>query len=271
LAGDAELSGEAVALLDAALLDVSGAGVFGPVVLGAGDLTDLLPLAEEVAPGEAGVEDSGRTVGLGDAVGCPAGGAAEDAVGASLDAEADAACGGVGDAEVQGGVVTVKTLWVAVLPAPELAAGGVLVGVGTAESVGLGVGAVVVGGTALGVGVAAGGVVGATEGITSGGDLLTFDGFLAAGEHVGVVVGLAAAFPIPPAPGAEPCPFWMCWPLPLLSAPPVPVLDVVLPDVDEVMLETTWRNPGTARAVPANRQTAAAATTTRSPAVPSRW
>jgi hypothetical protein len=58
--------------------------------------------------------------------------------------------------------------------------------------------------------------------------------------------------------------------LPLLSAPPVPVLDVVLPDVDEVMLETAWRNPGTASAVPANRQTAAAATTARSPVVPSR-
>jgi hypothetical protein len=91
-----------------------------------------------------------------------------------------------------------------VLLAPELEAGAVLVGVGPAESVGFGVGDVVVGDTPLGVGVTAGGVVGATEGITSGGDLLTFDGFLAAGVHVGVDDGLAVRpFPFPAEPGLE--------------------------------------------------------------------
>jgi hypothetical protein len=86
------------------------------------------------------------------------------------------------------------------LLAPELEA--VLVGVGTAEPVGFGVVGVVVG-TVLGVGVTACGVVGATEGITSGGDLLTFDGFLTGGVHVGATVGAAVVFPIPLEPGLE--------------------------------------------------------------------
>jgi hypothetical protein len=97
-----------------------------------------------------------------------------------------------------------------VLLAPELEAGAVLVGAGTAESVGFGVGAVVVGATVLGVGVTAGGVVGATEGITSCGDLLTFDGFLAAGVHVGAAVEGAVVFPIPPGPEVEPVPPGTC-------------------------------------------------------------
>jgi len=94
-----------------------------------------------------------------------------------------------------------------VLAAPELEAGAVPVGVGPAESVGFGVGAVVVGDTALGVGVTAGGVVGPAEGITSGGVLLTFGGFLAAGEHAGVDDGLAVRpFPFPAEPGLDPVP-----------------------------------------------------------------
>jgi hypothetical protein len=164
-----------------------------------------------------------------------------------------------------------------VLLAPELEVGAVLVGVGTAEPVGFGVGPVVVGDTALGVGVTGTEVVGPAGGIRICGDLLTLDGFLADGEHavVGVEVAVGPC-PLPAGPVLEPVPAGYGCPLPLLSlpllsAPPVPVLDVVLPDVDEVMLETTWRNPGTASAVPANRQTAAAATTNRSPVVPSRW
>ncbi len=186
--------------VEAALLDASGAGVFEAFVPAAGDLTDLLPLAGERALDEAGVEDSGLTAGLGVTVGC----AADGAAGASLDADADAACGGLGDAEEHGVTVMIKALWVAVLPAPELEAGGVSVGVGTAEPVGFGVGAVVVGDTPLGVGITAGGGVGATEGITICGDLLTFDGFLAAGGHVEVGDGLAVRpFPFPAEAGLE--------------------------------------------------------------------
>jgi hypothetical protein len=58
-------------------------------------LTDLPPLAGELAPDEAGAEDSGLTAGSGETVGCAAGGAAEDDAGASLDADADVACPGL--------------------------------------------------------------------------------------------------------------------------------------------------------------------------------
>jgi hypothetical protein len=91
-----------------------------------------------------------------------------------------------------------------VLLAPELEAGAVLLGVGTAESVGFGVGPVV-GDTALGVGATGTEVVGPAGGIRICGDLLTLDGFLADGEHVVVGVEVAVGpFPFPAGPVLEP-------------------------------------------------------------------
>jgi hypothetical protein len=149
----------------------------------------------------------------------------------------------------------------------------VSVGVGAAEPVGLGDGAVV--GVMLGEGLGRTGTVGVAEGaagIWSRGVGLTFGGLLTAGVHVALGVGLATVtFPFPCEPGAEPGPPWSCWPLPLLLPPPVPVLDVVSPVADDVMLPIACRNPGIATAVPANRQTAATARTGRSQAVPNRW
>jgi hypothetical protein len=164
-------------------------------------------------------------------------------------------------------------LWVSVAPELELEVGGVVsVGVGAAEPVGLGVGVVV--GVMLGEGVGRTGTVGVAEGPAgtwSRGVGLAFDGLFAAGVHVALGDGLATVtFPFPSGPGAEPGPPGSVWPLPLLLAPPAPVLEVVWPVADDVMLPIACRNPGTATAVPANRQTAARARTGRSQAVPDR-
>ncbi len=147
------------------------------------------------------------------------------------------------------------------------------VGVGAAEPVGLGVGAVV--GVMLGEGVGETGTVGVAEepaGTWSRGVGLAFGGLLAAGLHVALGAGLTAVtFPFPGEPEAKPGPPGSLWPLPLLLAPPVPVPEVVSPVVDDVMFPIACRTPGTATAVPANRQTAARARTGRSQAVPNRW
>jgi hypothetical protein len=260
------------------------AAALEPVLLGTGDMTELPPLPGELLPplpdelalDEADPEVSGLAVGSGCPVGCWDGCGAEAVADGSLDAEAEAGCagetGGVGPAHTVD--LNVKALWVAALPELELEAGTVVsVGAGLAEPLGLGVGAVV--GVMLGEGVGRTGTVGVADGaagIWSCGVGLTFGGLLAAGVHVALGVGLAAVtFPFPCEPGAEPGPPGSRWPLPLLLAPPVPVLDVVPPVADDVMLPIACRNSGTAMAVPANRQTAATARTGRSQAVPNRW
>ena len=99
-----------------------------------------------------------------------------------------------------------------------------------------------------------------------------FGGVLADVEHVGLGDGLVAAtlpFPLDPVP--LPWPPGICWPVPLLLAPPVPVAGVPPPDEEEPMFTIACRNPGTAMAVPANRKTAATASTGLSHAVPNRW
>ncbi len=93
--------------------------------------------------------------------------------------------------------------------------------------------------------------------------------------HVGVGDGLAVYFPVPREPVGTPAAPGSGWAVPLLLAPPVPPPGPVPPDEDEdedeAMLPIAFRKPGTAKAVPANRQTAAKATTSRSPTVPTRW
>ncbi len=173
-------------------------------------------------------------------------------------------------------------------------------GVGWCRRAGAGaVGAVV--GVLLNVGVGVGVGDDGVVGITAGADCVPPDrlgvvdglvGVLAAGEHVGAGLAatgwprrragagdglVAATFPLPSEPGAVP------WPSgdPLAAAvavarrrpavPPVPPPDPVPPGEDEAMFTIACRTPGTARAVPANRKTAATATTSRSQAVPNRW
>ena len=129
------------------------------------------------------------------------------------------------------------------------------------------------------VGVSGGVVAGScTVGVTAGvgwlpaawlGVTAAFGGVLAGVEHVGRGAGLVAAtLPFEPVP--LPWPPGICWPVPLLLAPPAPVADVPWPDEEEPMFTIACRNPGTARAVPANRKTAARASTGLSHAVPNR-
>ena len=149
------------------------------------------------------------------------------------------------------------------------------VGVGAADSVGVGVVAVLVGAS---VGDTTGaGVVGAAAGVgcpaESVGAVAALGGAFTAGEQVvlaGGFVTVTFPFPLPLGP-VTPEPPGIFWPLPLLLAPPVPPAGVVLPDEDEPMFTMACRTPGTAMAVPANRQTAARAITGRSQAVPNRW
>jgi hypothetical protein len=96
-------------------------------------------------------------------------------------------------------------------------------------------------------------------------------GAFKAGEQVVLPDGfVTVTFPSPFGP-VTPEPPGIFWPLPLLLAPPVPPAGVVFPDEDEPMFTMACRTPGTAMAVPANRQTAARAITGRSQAVPNRW
>ena len=242
---------------------VPGAVVLGFVVLGAVALTELL-LPEEVPVGDAvPATRLGRAGGRTERAG-------GDAPDRSLVAEAEAGCAGAdvgGVGPVHGLDVTYK-LWVAGLPEPDPVAGAVAVGVGMAEPVGAGVGGAV-------VGVMLGAVVGVTEGTGA-----TMPGVVAFGlgtalvgfTHVDVGEGLAGYFPVPRGPVGTPAtPGIGGWPVPLLLAPPVPPPGPVPPDEDEAMFPIAFRKPGTAKAVPANRQTAAKATTSRSPTVPTRW
>ncbi len=146
------------------------------------------------------------------------------------------------------------------------------VGVGAADSVVAGVVGAVVGVT---VGDTTGaGVVDAVAGVGCPaepfGAVAALGGVFAAGEQVvsadGFVTG-TFPFPFVPVTPEPPGIFW----LPLLSAPPGPRADVVFPDEDEPMFTMACRTPGTAMAVPANKQTAARAMTGRSQAVPNRW
>ena len=131
------------------------------------------------------------------------------------------------------------------------------------------------------VGVSGGAVV---AGVTAGGDVVAgvgwvpaawlgvaaaFGGVLADVEHVGLGDGLVAAtLPFEPVP--LPWPPGIRWPVPLLLAPPpAPVADLP-PDEEEPMVTIACRTPGTAMAVPANRKTAAKASTGLSHAVPNR-
>ena len=246
---------------------VPGAVVPGFVVLGAVALTELL-LPEEVPVG-----DAVPATGFGRAGGRTerAGGDAPDR---SLVDEAEAGCAGAdadGVGPVHGLDVTYK-LWVAGLPEPDPVAGAVAVGVGMAEPVGAGVGGAVVG---VMLGAVVGAVVGVTEGTgaTMPGVVVFGLGTVLVGfTHVDVGEGLAVYFPVPRGPVGTPAtPGSGGWPVPLLLAPPVPPPGPVPPDEDEAMLPIAFRKPGTAKAVPANRQTAAKATTSRSPTVPTRW
>jgi hypothetical protein len=152
----------------------------------------------------------------------------------------------------------------------------VSVGVGAADSVGVGVVAALV--AAL-VGVRVGdttgaGVVGAADGVGCPAEWLgavaALGGAVTAGEQVVLADGfVTVTFPFPFGP-VTPEPPGFFWPLPLLLPPPVPPAGVVFPDEDEPMVTMACRTPGTAMAVPANRQTAARAITGRSQAVPNR-
>jgi len=148
------------------------------------------------------------------------------------------------------------------------------VGVGAADSVGVGVVAALVG---VNVGDTTGaGVVGAVAGVGCPADWLgtvaALGGAVTAGEQVVPADGfVTVTFPFPFGPVTPPEPPGFCWPLPLLLPPPVPPAGVVFPDEDEPMFTMACRTPGTAMAVPANRQTAARAITGRSQAVPNRW
>jgi hypothetical protein len=149
----------------------------------------------------------------------------------------------------------------------------VSVGVGTADSVGVGIVGTVVGAS---VGDTTGaGVVGATAGVDCPAEWLgavaAVGGAFTAGEQVVLADGFVTVkcpFPFEPVPPEPPGIFW---PLPLLLAPPVPPAGVVFPDEDEPMFTMACRTSGTAMAVPANRQTAASAITGRNQAVPNRW
>jgi len=278
---------EAVAVADLLLVGAVVPGDADPVGV---DFDDAAPVGVSfVGVGFVGVGFVGvgfgaaeLVVGLGSFAGCSAGAVTGDAGDGSLVAEAEAGWaaavddGGVGPVHVLD--LTEKALSVAGLPALELEldpdAGGVPVGDGPAELVGPGVVGVVVG-VWLGAGVGAVEAVGVSEGTGStsaaGGVVLAFGTLLAAGEHEGLADGLAAAtFPFPFEPGAVLWPRVIRWPVPLLSAPPVPVPGVLLPGEDEAMLTIACRRPGTAIAVPANRKTAATASTGRSQAVPNR-
>ncbi len=146
-------------------------------------------------------------------------------------------------------------------------------GVGAADSVGVGVVAALVGAS---VGDTTGaGVVGAADvvgpSVERPGVAAALDGALRAGEQVVLADGLVTVtFPFPFGP-VTPEPPGIFWPLPLLLPPPVPPAGVVFPDEDEPMFTMACRTPGTAMAVPANRQTAARTITGRSQAVPNRW
>jgi len=295
----AELSGVGVAAELSAVGVVRAPGVSAPGALEAVAVAvaDLL-LVGAVVPGDAdpvgvdfddadpvgvGFGAAELVVGLGSFAGCSAGAVTGDAGDDSLVAEAEAGWaaavddGGVGPVHILD--LTEKALSVAGLPALELEldpdAGGVPVGDGPAELLGPGVVGVVVG-VWLGAGVGALEAVGVSEGTGStsaaGGVVLAFGTLLAAGEHEELADGLAAAtFPFPFEPGAVLWPPVIRWPVPLLSAPPVPVPDVLLPGEDEAMFTIACRRLGTAIAVPANRKTAATASTGRSQAVPNRW
>ena len=290
----AELSGVGVAAELSAVGVVRAPGVSAPGALEAVAVAvaDLL-LVGAVVPSDAdpvavdfvgvGVGAAELVVGLGSFAGCSAGAVTGDAGDDSLVAEAEAGWaaavddGGVGPVHILD--LTEKALSVAGLPALELEldpdAGGVPVGDGPAELLGPGVVGVVVG-VWLGAGVGALEAVGVSEGTGStsaaGGVVLAFGTLLAAGEHEELADGLAAAtFPFPFEPGAVLWPPVIRWPVPLLSAPPVPVPDVLLPGEDEAMFTIACRRLGTAIAVPANRKTAATASTGRSQAVPNRW
>ena len=103
------------------------------------------------------------------------------------------------------------------------------------------------------------------------GVVVALGGVVTAGEQVGLADGLVTAtFPFPVGP-VTPEPPGIFWPLPLLFAPPVPPAGVAFPGEDEPMFTMACRTPGTAMAVPANRQTAASAIRGRSQAVPNRW
>ena len=147
------------------------------------------------------------------------------------------------------------------------------VGVGAADSVGVGVVAALVG---VNVGDTTGaGVVGAVAGVGCPADWLgtvaALGGAVTAGEQVVPADGfVTVTFPFPFGP-VTPEPPGIFWPLPLLLPPPVPPVGVVFPDEDEPMFTMACRTPGTAMAVPANRHTAARAITGRSQAVPNRW
>ena len=149
----------------------------------------------------------------------------------------------------------------------------VSVGVGAADSAGVGVVAALVGAS---VGDTTGaGAVGAAAGVgcpaESLGAVAALGGAFTAGEQVVLADGfVTVTFPFPLGP-VTPEPPGIFWPLPLLLAPPVPPAGVVFPDEDEPMFTMACRTPGTAMAVPANRQTAARAITGRSQAVPNRW
>jgi len=145
--------------------------------------------------------------------------------------------------------------------------------VGAADSVGVGVIGTVVGGS---VGDTTGtGVVGAADVVGCPTEWLgvaaALGGAFRAGEQVVLADGfVTVTFPFPFGP-VTPEPPGIFWPLPLLLPPPVPPAGVVFPDEDEPMFTMACRTPGTAMAVPANRQTAARAITGRSQAVPNRW
>lgn len=142
---------------------------------------------------------------------------------------------------------------------------------GAADSVGIGVVAALVGAS---VGDTGAGVVGAAAGVGCPewlGTVAALGGAFTAGEQVVLADGfVTVTFPFPFGP-VTPEPPGICWPLPLLLAPPVRPAGVVFPDEDEPMFTMACRTPGTAMAVPANRQTAARAITGRSQAVPNRW
>lgn len=134
---------------------------------------------------------------------------------------------------------------------------------GAADSVGIGVVAALVGAS---VGDTGAGVVGAAAGVGCPaewlGTVAALGGAFTAGEQVVLADGfVTVTFPFPFGP-VTPEPPGICWPLPLLLAPPVRPAGVVFPDEDEPMFTM---------AVPANRQTAARAITGRSQAVPNRW
>ncbi len=119
------------------------------------------------------------------------------------------------------------------------------------------------------------GVVGAVAGVGCPVDWLgavaALGGAVTAGEQVVLADGFVTVtfpFPVGPVPPPEPPGFF--WPLPLLLPPPVPPAGVVFRDEDEPMFTMACRTPGTAMAVPANRQTAARAIRGRSQAVPNR-